>query len=292
MIGKTGALIAVGAGLVAAAGMGWWFASQSRTEPATVIVLPPPPPPSAALPVTPVVEEMAVVQPAAKPARPVAVRRRALRTADPPPAVKLAAAVVDPPSIPVRSSTFQKPVPLPEPRMPRMAMLPVGTLITVRLNHELRSDQVAEGERFTATLDQPIVIDGLVIAERGSEQVGRIVALDQAGRVKGRSNLALMLTEITTADGQRVGISTDSFTQEGESNVKGDLMKTGVGAALGATIGAIAGGGKGAAIGAAVGGAAGAGTAMVKKGAPARLEAETRISFRLNKPVHLTERID
>lgn len=305
MTGKAGVSIAVAAGLAAAAGMGWWFASMSRAEPAPVIVLSAPPAPQAVLPPAPVPKsEVPTAQPSAKPevepvvervaqpARRVAAKPHSARAAAPPPPVKLAVALVDPPSFAVAQPVRLERVAVAEPQMPRMAMLPVGTLITVRLNQELRSDQNAEGERFTATLDQPIVVDGLIIAERGSEQAGRIVALDPAVKAKGRPSIALSLTEFTTADGQRVEISTDSFTEQAGSVVKDVSVTVGSLAAIGAVIGAIAGGGKGAGIGAAIGGAAGAGTAMVKHSGPARLEAETRISFRVNKPVHLTERLN
>ena len=53
----------------------------------------------------------------------------------------------------------------------------------------------------------------------------------------------------------------------------------------------MAGGGKGAAIGAGAGGAAGGGVAAATRGRPAQLPVETRLTFRIEKPVTLTERI-
>jgi hypothetical protein len=58
---------------------------------------------------------------------------------------------------------------------------------------------------------------------------------------------------------------------------------------LGAIIGAIAGGGKGAGIGAGVGGAAGAGDVLLTRGKDAVIPVETKLTFRLQEPVSITE---
>ena len=163
-------------------------------------------------------------------------------------------------------------------------------LLPVRLIETISSDRNHPGDTFTASLDAPLVVDGFVIAEKGARAEGRIVESQQAGRVKGLSSIALELTRLRTSDGQRVEISTDSFTKMGPESKGSDAAKIGGGAALGAIIGAIAGGGKGAAVGAGVGGAAGTGAVVTTRGKPAELPSETKISFRLNNSVTITER--
>jgi hypothetical protein len=165
-----------------------------------------------------------------------------------------------------------------------------GTLLQVRLIETISSDKNHPGDIFNGTLDAPLVVDGLVLAERGARVEGKIVESQQAGRVKGLASLALALTRLNLSDGQHVEISTDSFSKTGPESKKTDAAKIGGGAALGAIIGAIAGGGKGAAIGTGVGGAAGAGDVLVTRGKPAVLPSETKISFRLNNSVTVTER--
>jgi len=145
------------------------------------------------------------------------------------------------------------------------------------------------GDTFTATLDKELVVEGFVIAERGARVVGRVVASDRGGKVRGVAGIAVELTRIHTSDGQNVAIQTDSFERHAEQTRGQDAEKVGVGAAIGAAIGAMAGGGKGAAIGAGAGGAAGAGNVMLTRGKPATLPSETRINFRLRAPVTLTE---
>lgn len=180
----------------------------------------------------------------------------------------------------------------PKPREPHTATIPAGTLLTVRLREALSSARNSNGDTFSATLDQPLIIDGFVLAERGATARGHIVDLARAGRVKGRSLLALELKSLTTSDGQKLDLDTDTFRREGESGVRKDATKAGVMAGIGAAIGAIAGGGKGAAIGAGVGGAAGAGTVLATRGQEAELASETRLTFRLKNPITVTEKLD
>jgi hypothetical protein len=182
------------------------------------------------------------------------------------------------------------PEPPPAPPAPRQVTLTAGTLIPARTIEGLSSDRNQAGDGFTATLDAPLVVNGLVIAERGAHLEGKVVQADKAGRVKGVSELSIELTQLTTSDGQHVPIETESFIKHGQTSKKEDAAKIGGGAALGAIIGAIAGGGTGAAIGTAVGGAAGTGAVIGTRGKAVAIAPETRISFRLKSAVTLTER--
>jgi uncharacterized protein YcfJ len=112
----------------------------------------------------------------------------------------------------------------------------------------------------------------------------------EAGRVKGLAHLSLELASVMLSDGQKVELRTARFEKDGPSSKTEDAQKVGIGAVIGATIGAIAGGGKGAAIGAAGGGAAGGGVVAATRGKPAVLPAETKISFRVEQPVTITEK--
>jgi len=183
------------------------------------------------------------------------------------------------------------PAPPPVERKPNTVTLAYGTSLVVRLAETVSSDKQQAGDEFSATLDQPLVVDGLVVAERGSRVEGRVVSAERAGRVRGTAHIELELTKLNTADGQRLTIRTNAFQREGETSKREDAEKVGIGAALGAAIGAIAGGGKGAAIGAGAGGAAGVGTVAATRGKAAVLPVETRVTFRLSLPVTVTERL-
>jgi hypothetical protein len=180
-------------------------------------------------------------------------------------------------------------IPVPQPRT---VTLPAGTNVVVRLGETLSPEHNYTGDTFKATLESPIVIDGFIIADKGSKVLGTITNAQRAGRVEGVSDLTLTLTEINTTDGQRVKIETSTWDKKGSKSTGEDTTKVAGGAALGAIIGAIAGGGKGAAIGAGAGGAAGAGTVLATRGKTATLPIETRLTFRLANPVTITERLN
>ena len=253
-------------------------------------------------------------KPVAAKRKPSPARRPVDRAQDPvvvaqnqPPAELPAAApapVAPPPAPPVEPQAQPAPEPAPmlnppsgtetappPPRMPHTVTIPAGTSVSVRLGETLSTDKNQAGDTFAATLDQPLVVDGFVIAERGARVRGAVMESERAGRVSGVSSLAVHLTRLHTSDGQDVTIQTEAFRKQGPTSTGEDAKKVGVGAAIGAAIGAIAGGGKGAAVGAGVGGAAGAGTVAATRGKPTELPVETRVTFRLQQPLTITERI-
>ena len=181
---------------------------------------------------------------------------------------------------------------MPAPEQPHVVTLTAGTALDIRLGETLSTEHNYSGDTFRATLLSPIIMDGFIIAERGSKALGRVVFARRARRIEGISNMSLALTEINTTDGQRVGIETDVFDRRGPSNALVEAAKIGGGAALGAIIGAISGGGKGAAMGAGVGGAAGTGAVLFSRGRPAVVAAETVLQFRLTSPVTIIEQLN
>ena len=83
----------------------------------------------------------------------------------------------------------------PEP-LPRTLTLAAGTVISVRTTQFLSSDQNRAGDGFGAELEQPLVVDGWVVARRGQTVLGRVVMAQKAGRVKGVSQLAVEVTHL------------------------------------------------------------------------------------------------
>ena len=179
----------------------------------------------------------------------------------------------------------------PPPPVPMKVTIKEGSVIAVRLGETLNSEKNHIGDAFTGSLAEAVVVDGMVIAERGARVSGKIVDAERAGRVKGVAVLQLALTEINTADNQRVAVLTDAFLTKGPDTTKSDVAKVGIAAGIGAAIGAIAGGGKGAAIGAGAGGAAGTGGVLATRGKPAILATETLIRFKLTQAVTITEKL-
>lgn len=181
----------------------------------------------------------------------------------------------------------------PPPPPPAAASVTVkaGTVLNIRLAERISTETHKNGDAFAATLAQPLVIDGMVIAERNARIQGRVIQSERAGKVQGTAALSLELTQLTTSDGQKVQIHTSPIVKQGENSRRDDAKKVAIGSAVGAAIGAIAGGGKGAAIGAGAGAGAGAGTVVMTRGKDAELVVETRLSFSLSESVTLTEKL-
>jgi len=173
------------------------------------------------------------------------------------------------------------------PPPPKIATVAAGATLEVRLLQALDSGKNSTGDKFEATLDKSIVVDGETVAPRGTTVTGELVEVAGSGRVKGRARMSLTLTDIKIG-GQAYPISTKTLAFEAGGTQKKDAAKIGIGAGIGAAIGAIAGGGKGAAIGAAVGGGAGTATVLATKGKEVTFGAEQLLSFELKDALKVT----
>jgi hypothetical protein len=223
--------------------------------------------------------------------RPVNDANREMPPASPPVA---AAPVSEPPAV-IEKIPEPAPEPViqpgPEPVVPHTVTLTVGTALPVRIGETLSTNRNQPGDTFLATLDQPLVAEGFVIAERGARLEGRVVGMERPGKVQGLARIEIELTKLTTSDGQRLRIRTASWSKQAQQSYGTDAAKIAGGAAIGAAIGAMAGGGKGAAIGAGAGGAAGTADVLLTRGKDSGIPVETRVTFRLQDPITITERL-
>ena len=165
--------------------------------------------------------------------------------------------------------------------------LPAGTFIKVRVNEKLSSDRNQTGDVFTATLTQPLVANGLVIARPGQNIAGRVSEAVTAKEGKGTSRLGLELTEVSLVDGQQALIRTQLIDYErGKSTGRDTGVVLGTTAA-GAAIGAAAGGGFGAGVGAIGGAVAGAIGVAATHAHATEIQPETLLTFRTIDSVNI-----
>ena len=169
--------------------------------------------------------------------------------------------------------------------LPPQVTVKPNTYITVRTNQPLSSDHNHVGDTFSATLIQPLVADGVVVAQRGQTVYGRVAVAEKAHSGKD-SRLGLELTSVTLADGTQQPIASQLVAQQGPRTPAGVEAGTVVGTtATGAVIGGIAGRGTGAAIGAGAGAAAGLIGVMLTHNHETRIYPESAITFELTSPV-------
>jgi hypothetical protein len=162
--------------------------------------------------------------------------------------------------------------------------VPSGTRLLVRTVDSVDSDTNHPGDKFLASLEEPLYVDGSLVAEKGASVYGRLEQVNESGQLTGKAELRLSLTGIVIR-GRTVALSTGDYELSGKSRGASTAKKVGGGAAIGALIGAIAGGGKGAAIGAGVGAGAGTAVQVMTKGDQIHVPSETLLEFALNQPL-------
>src|SRR5467141_1159883 len=161
--------------------------------------------------------------------------------------------------------------------------LPENTAIRVTLDQALSSDLSKPGDRFDATVSEPVVIDGKTAIPQGAHAEGWVVDARQSGRLMGRARLQLALQSVAV-DGNGYYVRTTTSPRIGRDHKKRNLAWIG-GAAGGVVVGALAGGGTGALIGGPIGAGAGTTVALLTGKKDIKLAPETPVTFKLAEPV-------
>jgi len=162
--------------------------------------------------------------------------------------------------------------------------IPAGTRISVRTIDSIDSTKNQAGDRFQASLEEPLWVDGNMVVPKGADVYGRLDESKETGTFAGRSQLKLQLTGIVV-NGQTLPLVTGEYEVLGKSKGESTAKRTVGGAAIGSIIGALAGGGKGAAIGAGTGAGVGAGSEIITKGDQVKIPSETLLDFTLQQSV-------
>jgi hypothetical protein len=148
-----------------------------------------------------------------------------------------------------------------------------GTEIQVRLLGRLDTGSTQAGEKFSATLAEPISM-GKTVWPKGTQVEGQVMESVSSGRLQRPASITLQLTKIGKS-----AVETEPEQIDGKSHAGRNVGLIGGGAVAGAILGGIAGGGKGAVIGTAVGAGAGTATAAATGKKEIVLPAETLLTF-------------
>lgn len=167
-------------------------------------------------------------------------------------------------------------------------LVAVGTNLKVRLEDTLSSKDSRVGDRFTATVLDPVRFNE-------GTATGHISSIQKSGKIKGRTSMNLAFDSIRLSDGRNGTMhgyvtrvyGSDSGRVDNEGGVESGsrtnqtIKRGAIGAGAGAILGAIVGGGKGAAIGLILGGAGGAGSLAVQGSKELKLESGTELLVRV-----------
>jgi hypothetical protein len=98
--------------------------------------------------------------------------------------------------------------------IPSATQLPEGTAIPVRLQKALSSAWSGTGDTFSATLDEPLVIDGQTLVGRGTTATGRVLEASPSRNAFEPGYLRIVLVSLNV-NGRPVTIETSSIFAKG-----------------------------------------------------------------------------
>jgi type IV secretion system protein VirB10 len=184
----------------------------------------------------------------------------------------------------------------------KQIMVPSGTHIPLVLHNAISTKSARPGDPVYFETLYPIMIDGQVVIPAGSYVSGEVTESKRPGRVKGRGELAIKMTNMILPNAYQVnlnatpaGVGTgggETSNSEGvivgDSDKKDDAATVAKTTAAGAGIGAIAArtaGGAG--IGAAAGAAVGLAAILLTRGPDAELPRGSTVEAVINRPLYL-----
>jgi hypothetical protein len=110
---------------------------------------------------------------------------------------------------------------------PQKRTVPSGTYMTVELQNGISTEKSSPGDPFNGNLSKDVIVDGLTYFEKGSAVHGRVVDVQEPGRVKGLAQLKLELTSVEH-NGKDVPIQTQMYVGIGHHAKKHDVEMIGV----------------------------------------------------------------
>lgn len=170
------------------------------------------------------------------------------------------------------------------PRQEAMMVAPAGTVLRLRLDQALDTRRNFAGDRFAASLREPVIVQGRTVIPRGTVFHGRVVEAKPSGRLHGRGDLGIKLDSFVL-DGRTHRIATAEHSWTTRGHKKRNLVLIGGGAGTGALIGGLAAGGPWALAAAGIGAGAGTAGAALTGKRNVHLAAETPLTFVLRAPV-------
>ncbi len=154
-------------------------------------------------------------------------------------------------------------------------------IVAVRLVNSMSTENSQPGDTFTATLAEPLVVSGRVVAQKNARVTGQVREVVSSGRLKRPALITLSLHSVQSHS-RSYPIATGDLTIKADSHATRNLVIIGGSTGAGAVIGGATGGGKGAAIGAATGAGVGTLAAFLTGKREIELPSETLLTFQVN----------
>lgn len=176
--------------------------------------------------------------------------------------------------------------------------IPVGTVLNCRLSETLTTQINNTGQTFSATLSEPVMINGQEVIPMGSIVTGRIASLTRPGRIKGVGEMVLSPETVAMPNGQTftlnavllhaygapgARVSDSEGLVKGPNARQGDFTEIGLGTGGGTFVGALVGGLRGGLIGGLIGGGVTLADRLRRRGPDLALPTGTELKFQLTR---------
>jgi len=177
--------------------------------------------------------------------------------------------------------------------------VPAGTMLHTRITQTLTTKLNYQGDAFTASVSEPVMLDGAVVIPVGSTLQGRITLMNRPGRIKGVGQMVLTVNHLLFPDGHSLPLSAVLMTTYGADRVKvvgseglvkgpssrvGDFEEIGAGTAGGTLLGLIF---AHPVIGATFGATATTLDRLRRRGKDLTLPAGTQLNYRLTRALEV-----
>jgi hypothetical protein len=204
------------------------------------------------------------------------------------------------PVIRKKTTVVKKPVP------PKLYTVATGTRLRVRMNETISSKTARIGDRFTATVTEPVYsTTGVVVIPSGSNVVGRVDSVKPAAKGGKVGEIDVTFVEVRlpnstkrAINGSLTDLTSDDAKSDSEGTASGDKTKhrkiifIGGGGAGGAVLGGAVGGGKGAVIGGIAGALGGLIAEKSTKGEEAEVKSGIEFGVILNQAISLPKFVE
>jgi hypothetical protein len=216
--------------------------------------------------------------------------------APPPAAPPVRQAPPPPPPPPAAPAEVEEPAEQPVEPDPEPATITLsadsGTEFRVRLRQELSTKDNKPGDRFTASVVEPLIDGSMVVVHTNAIVRGEVTAVQQSGSQGEAAVIKIAFLDVTV-NGVTYPLSASVVEAnpetEGRYSTGDKAARIGGGAVAGAILGRVLGGNaKGTIIGAAVGAAAGTAITLATEDVDAVLPAGSELRLRLDEPLIVT----
>jgi hypothetical protein len=166
-----------------------------------------------------------------------------------------------------------------------MIEIPSGTELDARLQNPLNSGTAQVEDRFEATTINDVIVDGRVAIPAGSVMRGVVTSVKPGTRTNRTAEMTVSFDQVTINQRSYPMRGTVTEALQGEG-IRGELPRTGAGAAVGAVLGGVLGGVKGAVLGTIIGAG---GTIAATEGKEVELPQGTQLHVRVDSPLQVRD---